>query len=35
VTLAGGTGRLVNAASALAVAPLDKPNYSWDGPYSY
>ena len=35
VTLAGGTGRLVNAAGALAVAPLDKPNYSWDGPYSY
>src|SRR5262249_31312949 len=35
VTLAGGTGQLAKAAGDLAVAPLDKPNYSWDGPYSY
>jgi hypothetical protein len=35
VTLAGGTGRLAKATGALAVAPLDKPSYSWDGPYSY
>ena len=35
VTLAGGTGRLAKLAGDLAVAPLDKPNYSWDGSYSY
>src|SRR5262249_45958693 len=35
VTLAGGTGHLAKASGDLAVAPLDKPNYSWDGPYSY
>lgn len=35
VTLAGGTGQLAKLAGDLAVAPLDPPNYSWDGPYSY
>ena len=35
VTLAGGTGQLANIAADLAVAPLEAPNYSWDGPYSY
>jgi hypothetical protein len=35
VTLKGGTGRLAKLAGDLAVAPLDPPNYSWDGPYSY
>ena len=35
VTLAGGTGRLAKLAGELAVAPLDAPNYGWDGPYSY
>src|SRR5262245_26255645 len=28
VTLAGGTGQLAKLAGDLAVAPLDKPNYS-------
>ncbi len=35
VTLAGGTGALATIDAQLAVAPLDEPNYSWDGPYSY
>ena len=35
VTLKGGTGELANLSAELAVAPLDQPNYSWDGPYSY
>jgi len=35
VTLAGGTGQLANLSADLVVAPLDAPNYSWDGPYSY
>ncbi len=35
VTLAGGTGQLANLAADLVVTPLDAPNYSWDGPYSY
>ena len=35
VTLKGGTGQLAKLAGDLVVAPLDKPNYSWDGPYSY
>jgi hypothetical protein len=35
VTLKGGTGRLAKLAGDLNVAPLDAPNYSWDGPYSY
>jgi hypothetical protein len=35
VTLKGGTGKLAKLAGDLKVAPLDIPNYSWDGPYSY
>lgn len=35
VTLKGGTGKLAKLAGDLKVAPLDAPNYSWDGPYSY
>lgn len=35
VTLAGGTGQLVNLAADLVVAPLAAPLYRWDGPYSY
>jgi len=35
VTLKGGTGRLAKLAGELVVAPRAKPNYSWDGPYSY
>jgi len=35
VTLAGGTGQLVNLAADLRVAPLAEPSYSWDGPYSH
>jgi hypothetical protein len=35
VTLAGGTGQLAKLAGELVVAPLAKPSYSWDGPYSY
>lgn len=35
VTLKGGTGQLAKLVGDLKVAPLDAPNYSWDGPYSY
>ena len=35
VTLAGGTGQLAKLAGELVVAPLEKPKYSWEGPYSY
>ena len=35
VTLKGGTGKLAKLVGDLKVAPLDAPNYSWDGPYSY
>jgi len=35
VTLAGGTGALATIDAQLEVAPLDEPNYTWDGPYSY
>lgn len=35
VTLTGGTGQLEKLEGKLVVAPLDKPNYSWSGPYSY
>jgi hypothetical protein len=35
VPLAGGTGQLANLKADLVVGPLDPPNYSWDGPYSY
>lgn len=35
VTLAGGTGELENLEAELVVGPLQEPNYSWDGPYSY
>jgi hypothetical protein len=35
VTLKGGTGQLAKLAGDLVVAPLAKPSYSWDGPYSY
>jgi len=35
ITLSGGTGQLANLSADLVVAPLDPPNYSWDGPYSY
>jgi hypothetical protein len=35
VTLAGGTGELAKLEAELAVAPLEEPSYSWDGPYSY
>ena len=35
VTLTGGTGPMAGLQAELEVAPLDEPNYSWDGPYSY
>ena len=35
VTLAGGTGQFGELTADLAVAPLDEPNYSWKGSYSY
>ena len=35
VTLNGGTGDLAGIAADLVVAPLDAPNYSWDGSYSH
>lgn len=35
VTLKGGTGKLAKLTGDLKVAPLEAPNYSWDGPYSY
>lgn len=34
VTLAGGTGELAGLSAELVVAPMDEPNYSWDGSYS-
>ena len=35
VTLKGGTGQLSKLSGDLVIAPLEKPNYSWVGPYSY
>jgi hypothetical protein len=35
VTLKGGTGQLESLSADLVVGPLDQPNYSWEGPYSY
>ncbi len=35
VILSGGSGQLSKLEGKLAVAPMDAPNYSWDGPYSY
>lgn len=35
VTFTGGSGALEKLEGELAVAPLEAPNYSWTGPYSY
>jgi hypothetical protein len=35
VTLSGGGGELSELKAELTVAPLDEPNFTWDGSYTY